>query len=404
MIFKSLILFIFLFQFFCCGATDGADSPEKTQAEVDEKPVKTEENPAESGENKAEDPAEEDKKDEKDDGKKLGIIAFPIVFYSSDTSAGFGASAVLHKEHYKDESVSKSNSLAVVFFYTLRNQLLNANVGNLYWNNANWHWKSKLVFKKYPTDFYGIGNGTPKEDHEVFEPFTFQFENSVNRRVWKSFYAGISLAQGYHMLLKSKSGGLAEEYFEDHRKEGFISGIGVRLSYDSTDDSFFPTTGSYAEALYQYYPFWLGSRYSFSRVFIDGRTFVKIPIPKFESVLGFQLVFEGVNGNAPLSFLPTIGSKDIMRGYIGDRFRDNYMIAVQTEWRFPIYWRFGGTLFFGTGKVQKNFTDFIFHDLKYGGGFGIRVRLAKKKKINLRFDMGFTPEGYKFYFNLLEAF
>ena len=226
----------------------------------------------------------------------------------------------------------------------------------------------------------------------------------MNRRVWKSFYAGISLAQGYHMLVKSKKNGLAESYFEKHRKNGFISGFGLRLSYDSTDDSFFPTTGSFAEAVYQYFPFWLGSRYSFSRVFIDGRTFVNIPIPKFESVIGFQLVFEGVSGNAPLSFLPTIGSKDIMRGYVGDRFRDNYMIAAQTEWRFPIYWRFGGTLFFAAGKVQHNFTDFIFQDIKYGGGFGIRVRLAKKKKINLRFDMGFTPEGYKFYFNLLEAF
>ena len=342
-------------------------------------------------------------KDEKEE-KKLGIIAFPIVFYSSDTNFGFGASAVIHKEHYKDDYVSKSNSLAFVFFYTLRNQLLNANVGNLYWDNANWHWKSRLTFKKYPTDFYGIGNDTKPSAHEVFEPFTFKFENSINRRIWRSFYAGISLSQGYHMLVKSKKEGLAQSYFEKHRKEGFISGIGLRLSYDSTDDSFFPTTGSFAEVVYQYHPFWLGSQYSFSRVFIDGRTFVKIPIPKFESVLGFQLMFEGVHGNAPLSFLPTIGDKDMMRGYVGDRFRDNYMLAAQTEWRFPIYWRFGGTLFFAAGKVQHNFTDFIFQDIKYGGGFGIRVRLAKKKKINLRFDMGFTPEGYKFYFNLLEAF
>ena len=379
---KFLILFIFLLQVLYCAA-------ETEEKSFEEDPSKIEKN---APENK-----------EKGD-KKPGFIAFPVVFYSSDTSAGFGASAVIHKEHYKDETVSKSNSLALVFFYTLRNQMLSANVGNLYWDRANWHWKSKLVFKKYPTDFYGIGNDTPKKNHEVFEPFVFQFENSVSRRVWKSFYAGISLSQGYHKLIKSKKNGLAGQYFENHQKNGFISGIGIKLSYDSTDDSFFPTTGSYAEAVYQYHPFWLGSEYSFSRVFIDGRTFVKIPIPKFESVLGFQLNFEGINGNAPLSFLPTIGSKDIMRGYIGDRFRDNYMIAAQTEWRFPIYWRFGGTLFFGAGKVQHNFTDFVFQDLKYGGGFGIRVQLAKKKKINLRFDMGFTPEGYKFYFNLLEAF
>ena len=382
---KLLISLIFIFFTFISQAEGSKKSDEKIQT----KPENAEQN--------------EEKTEEKNE-KKLGFIAIPVVFYSSDTNFGFGAAAIIHKDHHKDEYVSKSNSLAMVFFYTLRNQMLSANAGNLYWDSANWHWKSELIFKKYPTDFFGIGNDTKPSAHEVFEPFTFKFENSVNRRIWRSFYVGISLSQGYHNLIKSKKGGLTQSYFKKHQKKGFISGLGLRLSYDSTDDPFSPTTGSYAEISYQYHPFWLGSQYSFSRFFVDGRTFVKIPIPKFESVLGFQLLYEGVHGNAPLSFLPTIGDMDMMRGYTGDRFRDNYMIAAQTEWRFPIYWRFGGALFFAAGRVMHNFTDFIFEDIKYGGGFGIRVRLAKKKKINLRFDMGFTPEGYKFYFNLLEAF
>ena len=51
--------------------------------------------------------AKEDKKDDEKDEKKVGFIAFPIAFYSSDTSAGFGASAVIHKEHYKDKYTKK---------------------------------------------------------------------------------------------------------------------------------------------------------------------------------------------------------------------------------------------------------------------------------------------------------
>ena len=108
---RFLVLFLFLFQFFFCSAGEDEKSPEKTQAEAGENSVKTGENPAAGEGDKRENQAENGKKDEKDDGKKLGIIAFPIVFYSSDTSAGFGATAVLHKEHYKDETVSKSNSL-----------------------------------------------------------------------------------------------------------------------------------------------------------------------------------------------------------------------------------------------------------------------------------------------------
>ena len=61
-------------------------------------------------------------------------------------------------------------------------------------------------------------------------------------------------------------------------------------------------------------------------------------------------------------------------------------------------------MFFGAGKVQHEMMEFFFEDLKIAGGFGIRFQLNNKKRINFRFDMGFTPEGFNFYFNLLEAF
>lgn len=341
--------------------------------------------------------AEEEKKKE----KNIGWVLFPVVFYSSDTSVGFGASAVLFKDIFKDEYINKSQSFAIVAFYTLRNQFLNANVGNIYWNNANWHWGSKLLFSKYPTDFYGIGNHTSFNRGEVFEPFSFEFENNFEYRLWRSLYGGIILTQGYYKLLESKKNGLTEDFFANTIEEGFISGLGLKFSYDSKNDSFFPTKGIDAEISYQYYPFWLGSEYNFSRFQFDLRGY----IPSFfKTVVALQAVFDSVNGDAPLSFLPSLGSKDLLRGYAGGRFRDNIYIASQIEWRIPIWWRFGAVLFFGVGKVQHEMMEFFFRDLKYAGGFGVRFQLSKDKKINFRFDMGFTPEGFNFYFNVLEAF
>ncbi len=338
---------------------------------------------------------------EKEKEKKIGWVAFPVVFYSSDTNFGFGGSAVLFKDIYKDKYINKSQSFAIVLFYTLRNQLLNANVGNIYWDNANWHWGSKLIFSKYPTDFYGIGNHTDFKKGEVFEPFSFQFENDIEYRLWRALYGGITLTQGYYMLLDSKNEGLADNYFENNRKEGFISGIGFKLNYDSRNDSFFPTEGIKGETSFTYFPSGLGSQYSFYRYQFDVRGYVPFI---FNSVIALQAVFDAVDGNAPLSYLPSLGSKDLLRGYPGGRYRDNVYIAAQIEYRFPIWWRFGGVLFFGAGKVQHEIMEFFFQDLKYAGGFGLRFQLNNKKRINFRFDMGFTPEGFNFYFNLLEAF
>ena len=94
---KILILFTFLFSFFICEA-EGTENGTKLESGEVQPEIR------ENG-------GKDEKTDEKD-GNKLGYIVFPIVFYSSDTSFGFGASAVIHKEHYKDEFVSKSNSLA----------------------------------------------------------------------------------------------------------------------------------------------------------------------------------------------------------------------------------------------------------------------------------------------------
>jgi len=338
------------------------------------------------------------KEKEKDD---IGWVLFPVVFYSSDTSVGFGASAVIFKDYYKDKFINKADSIAFVLFYTLRNQLLNANVGNVYWDNANWHWGSKLLFSKYPTDFYGIGNHTKLSNEEVFEPFSFDFENDFNYRLWRALYGGVTLIQGYYKLLDKKKDGLADKYFQSSRKEGFVSGFGLKLNYDSRDDSFFPTKGIKGELSFQYFPTWLGSQYRFSKFELDVRGYIPLV---FDSVLAIQALFVAVEGAAPLSYLPALGSKDLLRGYAGGRFRDNIYIAGQMELRIPIWWRFGAVLFFGVGKVQNEMMEFFFKDLKYAGGFGIRFQLNDKKKINFRFDMGFTPEGFNFYFNLLEAF
>ncbi len=342
---------------------------------------------------------EETESAEKEDG--IGYVVFPIVFYSSDTSLGFGASAVLFKDHHEIEGVAKSQSFATVLFYTLRNQLLNANVGNIYWDKANWHWRGKLLISKYPTDFYGIGIDSNKNDGEIFEPFTFEFENDIRYRLFGPLYAGLTLVQGYYKLLKTDEGGLAQDYFATQKKEGYISGIGAKLNYDSRDDSFFPTKGLLLEATYRYFLPALGSRYEFSSYEIDLRGYIPTI---FNSVIALQLYFNAVDGVAPLSMLPALGSQDLLRGYPGGRYRDNYYLAAQSELRFPIWWRFGGVLFFGAGKVQSELTEFFFKDLKPAGGFGLRFQMAKERKINFRFDMGFTPEGFSFYFNLLEAF
>ena len=93
-----------------------------------------------------------------------------------------------------------------------------------------------------------------------------------------------------------------------------------------------------------------------------------------------------------------------MRGYFDARFRDKVSVVTQFEYRFPIYWRFGGVVFGAAGQVAPRLSELSFDDLKYAGGLGIRFAVTEDPKVNIRIDFAFSPEGFMFYINALEAF
>jgi len=79
-------------------------------------------------------------------------------------------------------------------------------------------------------------------------------------------------------------------------------------------------------------------------------------------------------------------------------------MALQAEWRMPV-WRFIGiTAWIGTGQVGANLSDYTWQGLKPNFGVGLRLMYDKKSKSNLRFDQGFGKETDGFYFNIKEAF
>ncbi len=90
-----------------------------------------------------------------------------------------------------------------------------------------------------------------------------------------------------------------------------------------------------------------------------------------------------------------------MRGFVLNRFLDRNKILVNTEYRFPIWKKFGGNLLIDTGKVIPSFKDLNFKNWKINYGWGLRYYL---KNFVVRFDMGFSNEGTGIYFNFGHLF
>ena len=94
-----------------------------------------------------------------------------------------------------------------------------------------------------------------------------------------------------------------------------------------------------------------------------------------------------------------------MRGYYFGRYRDRNMIAFQTEYRFPLFWRLGGVGFVGFGDVASDMTEFKMNQFKYNVGFGLRFMFDRQEKINARLDFGLCEGGSSgIYAMVVEAF
>jgi hypothetical protein len=74
-------------------------------------------------------------------------------------------------------------------------------------------------------------------------------------------------------------------------------------------------------------------------------------------VLAMQFNMIITNGNVPIRNMANIGSNSFMRGYCEGRFADQDLMAVQVEYRTPVWKRLGLVFFAGGGKVSARFPD-----------------------------------------------
>ena len=81
------------------------------------------------------------------------------------------------------------------------------------------------------------------------------------------------------------------------------------------------------------------------------------------------------------------------------------MMYTQVEYRRPLFWRFGMTVFAGVGDVAYNPDDFNLSAFKYIAGVGGRLSLIPDKQLNARLDIGVGRGGQTgIYIGVSEAF
>jgi len=254
-------------------------------------------------------------------------------------------------------------------------------------------------------EFYGIGSGAGDEDR--FLPVNQQgwaAGAKVLRRIKGHWYGGIS----YFYLEVDSTFDLGDQLPDDSvvpppeaEDASAIATLGLVGEYDSRDNQFSATRGTLFNVSLSTANETIGSDFDFGSIHLAYNRYWPL---KDSIVLAARGAGCAVPGDAPYYALCKFGVFPDLRGYVGGRYRDQTMIALQSEIRWRFAKRFSAVGFAGVGRVAESASDFDLDDLLPSFGAGLRYVLSPKNRLNIGVDYAVGKDSEAAYFFVGESF
>lgn len=329
-------------------------------------------------------------------------LALPIVFYSPETQTAGGIVGIYYFRLPGSLGTSRASNIKGDAIYTQLGQLFLQIQPQIYILNETYFIDADFSFIRFADKFWGIGNSTGWENEERYENEIVRVRLTAFRQLLPQLNIGIQYHnETFTMLSVLPNGALATDPNISGRDGSKNTGIGLLLNYDSRDNTFSPTSGSFYQATLMNYNRGLGGNHDFWLYTFDARKFFAL---RSEEVLALQGYLSFVSGDAPFQMLPRLGGSARMRGFYEGRFRDKQLLVMQIEYRRPVVWRFGMAMFLGLGSVSGNFNEIALKRLKVAYGVGIRFAITPEERVFARLDVGRAAGTYGFYIQVNEAF
>lgn len=334
---------------------------------------------------------------------KNQLVILPALVYTPETSLGFGGLSVYTFNLNKFNPDTRNSNVQAAFVYTLAGQVVSSIRYTLFYPSENFSQRGSWGYFKFPEYYYGIGNDLPESNRETVSYQIFSFENRFLKKVGKGIFLGIDQRYLRMWDVNSQEMGLIDS-LKITGHNGFSAfGLGPAFIVDTRDNVNGATKGVFVEVLASFHNQAIGSKLGFNRYQLDARKYWSLD-EKRSHILALQLRFLSSNGEVPFKQMAELGGDMIMRGYYRGRYRDLNILALQSEYRLPVWKWFGMVGFVGVGDVFSRLGAFNLSSLKPSYGLGLRFKLNKKENINARIDYGRGINSSGFYFGIAEAF
>lgn len=343
-----------------------------------------------------------------DTSRRTSVIALPAAAYSQETGLEFGGLSIISFYTDKLDTTTRSSTINGIVTFTTKKQSNFVLKPDIWTPGNKYHIAGTLRYKKFPFDFYGVGNETLQSQKDPIEQRLIVVSAEAERKITSGIYAGFNAGFENYEYLDKQSGGIFESAGFNLQSSGKVIYLGTSVILDTRNTVTYTTKGNYLRINYSYAPNFFGSgNFTGSLLKADYRKFKSL---NEKLVLGFQSTFQGLYGKKlPFYLLPQLGNDQIMRGYYTGRYRDQNLLTAHAELRYRFVKRFAAAAFGGTGTVFKN-NDFHLSDLKPNYGAGIRYFADPGRGLTLRMDYAVgekrpgEPRQTGFYLALAEAF
>jgi len=344
-----------------------------------------------------------------DTGRSSSFLPLPVLGYSQETGAEIGALSLYSFYTDRKDTLTRTSSITGVATFTTKKQT-NFQLKSDIWSPQNkYHYTGEIRYKNFPFNFYGIGNSTLESNIDPIIQKLFKMNGGIEKRFGNTRYTGLNIAfESYQFSDKATGGIFSSDPSIFDKDGGQVIYIGFTQIIDSRNSNTYSTKGTFARMNYSFAPDIFGSdNFSGSLLKVDIRNFNEI---SKKTTFALNANYQTLNGeNTPFYLLPQLGGDDIMRGYYVGRYRDENLLAIQSEIRLRFHPRFGIVGFAGTGTVFTH-REFSLKDFKpnLGGGFRYFFDIERGLSVRMDYGIGEKNPGEKrqsgFYLSLGESF
>jgi outer membrane protein assembly factor BamA len=329
------------------------------------------------------------------------FAGFPVLGYAPETRIIGG----VYTQLLMGDPVLRRPSNLGLSLLVSQNRQFSINLFPDIWLKENiYRLAGEFKWQHWPDKFYGIGNDTEKEDLEYYVSRIWGIKLDMVQMVYKELYAGI--------LLEIENNNIVEYDTVPHAilpdgsipgsENSTISGAGLTLAWDSRSDILLPASGAYCQFRLVYFNGAMGSTHPYTKWIIDLRKYWTLGSDHLLFIQAYGKFLWGKE--VPFRNMAMLGGDKLLRGYFNGRYRDHNMFVGQVEYHSPYIWRFSLVAFAGAGDVFQSASTLKNIRIKPAGGVGVRFKLFKDRRMNLRLDLAAGRNDHGIYLGILEAF